>query len=136
MTAKNTVNYTFMNCYNCKSIKIHFPLKIVTSGTVSYLFDGLYNCEYIDLRNWDISVSTNSNTPNLSALTDYYPPQLYPVNQTYADAFCLTSDSLVRILQALPEVSTAKTITLTQFNKLKLTSEQIAIATEKGWTVA
>ena len=136
MIAKNTLNYTFRNCSNCKSIKINFPLEIVTSGTISYMWDYLYSCEYLDIRNWDISKSTGSYTPNYNKLIDYYPPQLYPINQTYANAISLSAESLVRILEALPEVTTTKTVTLGQNNILKLTQEEIAIATEKGWTVA
>lgn len=136
MTAKNSLNYTFNDCQNCKSIKINFPLEIVTSGTVTYMWDNLYSCEYLDIRNWDVSKATNNYAPTFAKLIDYYPPKLYPINQTYVNATCLNAESLVRILEALPEVTTAKTITLGQPHLLKLTQEEIAIATEKGWTVA
>ena len=136
LTAKNTLNSTFYGLYNCQSIKIPFSLKMVTSGTISSMFTTDTPLRYLDIHNWDISVSTNSYPPNIPVLVDYYPPKLYSVNQTYADAKMLSKDSLVRILEALPTVSTAKTITLGQTNKVKLTDEEIAIATEKGWTVA
>lgn len=137
MTSKNTLNNTFRDLYNCKSIKIHFPLEIVTSGSISYFFTNVSPFKYIDLRNWDLSKSTNSYTPNNPMLEVYYPPKLYPVNQSYADAKSLTPDSVVRILEALPEVAAnSRTITLGQVNKLKLTEEQLAIATDKGWKVA
>ena len=45
-------------------------------------------------------------------------------------------DSLIEVLTNLPTVSSAQTITLGTTNSSKLSAEQIAIATEKGWTVA
>lgn len=72
------------------------------------------------------------NTKNI----EYFSGVLIYINHTYADAFKLTIESLVAILNRLPTVTAARTITLGQINKLKLTAEQIAIATQKGWTVA
>lgn len=40
------------------------------------------------------------------------------------------------MLNALPTVTSTKTITIGTINIRKLTAEQIAIATNKGWTVA
>ena len=47
----------------------------------------------------------------------------------------LDHDSLTATLGRLPTV-TNQTITLGQTNKLKLTAAEIAVATQKGWTVA
>lgn len=137
MNSKASLNYVFNGLYACESIKIHFSLEIVTTGTITNLFTNSYGIKHIDLRNWDVSLSTNSSTPNSPMLEEYYPPKLYPVNQTYTDARSLTPASLVRILEALPEVAAnSRTITLGLVNKLKLTEEQLAIATNKGWKVA
>ena len=60
----------------------------------------------------------------------------------YYQSFSLTNstlmpvESLVEVLTNLPTVSSSKTITLGTTNKNKLTAEQMAIATEKGWTIA
>lgn len=72
------------------------------------------------------------NTPNIQHFNGV---EIY-VNHTYAAALKLTPDSLRAILQRLPTVSAARTITLSQANRLKLTAEEIAVATQKGWTVA
>jgi hypothetical protein len=48
----------------------------------------------------------------------------------------LSKASLLRIINALVETETTLTLTLGTGNKPKLTSEEIAVATAKGWTVA
>ena len=78
------------------------------------------------------NVNTVPNQINIEEFTGY---AVY-VNHTYADARCLTPASLISILDRLPTVTAARTITLGQTNMLKLTQEQIAVATQKGWTVA
>ena len=55
---------------------------------------------------------------------------------SYVDAKGLKPQSLVSILTRLPTVSTSTKLTLGQVNLLKLTAEQKAIATNKGWTLA
>ena len=53
-----------------------------------------------------------------------------------ANATRLSRASLLKTIAALPQTTTALTITLGQTNKLKLTAAEIAVATAKGWTVA
>ena len=72
------------------------------------------------------------NTPNIEAFSGV---KIY-INHTYAAALKLTPASLRAILDRLPTVTAARTITLGQNNMLKLTAEEIAVATQKGWTVA
>lgn len=62
----------------------------------------------------------------------------YPiaVNTNWSQFYCLSTASLISIINKLPEVSVARTLTLGVAHKQKLTTEQIAIATAKGWTVA
>ena len=57
-------------------------------------------------------------------------------SHTYAACHMLTVESLVSIMDRLPTVTAATTLTFGQYQKLKLTTEQIAVATQKGWTVA
>lgn len=62
----------------------------------------------------------------------------YPigVNTNWSSFYCLSAESLVSIINKLPTVSVARTLTLGVAHKQKLTTEQIAVATGKGWTVA
>ena len=48
----------------------------------------------------------------------------------------LSHDSLMSIINNLAEVTNTQKLTLGTTNKTKLTINEIAIATEKGWTVA
>ena len=82
------------------------------------------------------SATNNVNgSPNIKKLENFTGLKLY-VNHTYANAFSLTKQSLLNIFNTLPNVTGSKTITIGQVNRLKLTAEQIAVATQKGWTVA
>ncbi len=62
----------------------------------------------------------------------------YPVsiNVNYVNYYCLSVESLVSIINKLPTVTAARTLTLGVAHRNKLTAEQIAVATAKGWTVA
>ena len=130
----NTLNYVFNGVRNVKSIKA--PVAFSTTKTTSYLFADNVYLEYLDLGSWDLSAATSWICPNQPLLRDFYPPVTPAITHSYAAAYSLTPESLVRILNALPTLSTAKTITLGALNKNKLTADQIAIATNKGWTVA
>lgn len=58
------------------------------------------------------------------------------IDHSYANFYKLSHQSLVNILTALPIVAESRKITLGQSNQNRLTPEEIAIATQKGWTVA
>ena len=124
-----------------------------------------YSLEEVDLSSWDISnfaitdtrycftndfvlktailqESLFSNSSNVNgtfndcrSLVNVSGFRLF-LNHSYSNCIRLTRQSLLNILNALPAVSVTRTLTLGQTNKLKLTAEEIAIATQKGWTVA
>ena len=122
-------------CYSLQSLN----LSGWDTGSVTTLRDAWLNCnslQSIDLSGWDVShLSTNVAYPNGYMLTDYWP-SVISINQYYSSATSLSIASLLRIIASLPVVTVARTLTLGQTNKLKLTAEQIAVATQKGWTVA
>lgn len=62
----------------------------------------------------------------------------YPIayNTNWTAFYDLSAESLIAIIAYLPTVTTARTLTLGVSHKNKLTAEQIAVATSKGWTVA
>lgn len=139
LTAKNTLNYLFNSMISCKSIKIPFAISL-SNGSVSYMFDYCPRLEYIDIRNMDFTNSSNIYLPNNSTiyghLQEFYPPTLPAKSFSIQYNGMLSKDSLLRIIDKLPTVSTAVTITFGKSNKLKLTDEELAVATNKGWTVA
>lgn len=52
-----------------------------------------------------------------------------------SDSPLLTKSSLLNVIDRLDSVTSATTLTLGATNLAKLTEEEIAVATEKGWTV-
>lgn len=103
------------------------------------------NC--LSLQRLDISGCSFSNVTNTSgaftkcvSLRDIVAEDatLPAVSFSLADSGQLTIDSLMAVIAALPTLADGKTATLTlgAANTAKLTADQIAAATGKGWTVA
>lgn len=80
--------------------------------------------------------SSVSATPNGAVRLINYSGYAIYVNHTYAETPNLSITSVKNIINRLPTVSTARTLTLGQINKVKLSQEDIASATQKGWTIA
>lgn len=101
-------------------------------------FNGLYSCPTIkcpvDMHEQEASTNS-SGMPNYFGLVNFNGYKIYS-NHSYSAAVTLSHTSLVNILNNLPAITSAKTITLGGINKNKLTDVEIAVATEKGWTVA
>ena len=123
-------------CYSLQSLNLSgWDVSGVTN--LSAAWQNCYSLQSLDLSGWDTgSVTTLQDAwKNCYSLVDYLPPVI-AINHSYSDAVELSIASLLRIIDSLPVVTGARTLTLGQNNKLKLTAEQIAVATQKGWTVA
>ena len=81
------------------------------------------------------SVANAKYTSNIASFI-YFSGIALDIDMNYSGATKLTHDSLVSIIDRLPTVGSTKTLTIGQTNKLKLTAAEIAVATQKGWTVA
>ena len=130
-----TLQGTWQNCCSLQSLNLSgWDVSSVTS--LKSAWQSCYNLQSINLSGWDVSrlSSTNVAYPNGGMLIDYWP-SVISTNQSYSSAASLSIASLLRIIDSLPVATGARTLTLGQ-NKLKLTAEQIAVATQKGWTVA
>lgn len=122
-----TVNMSNLNANNVTSI--------------SYMF---YNCTSlttldmsgIDLINATASSSLGSAFAGCKALTDFVAPKNISQSISFSECTNLTHTSLMSIINNLATVSSKKTLTLGSTNKAKLTSDEIAIATAKNWTVS
>ena len=66
----------------------------------------------------------------------YIVPKTLNVSCRGSYCYPLSRQSLLTLIAKLPTITTTRTLTLQQSNRLKLTPEEIAIATQKGWTVA
>ena len=126
----------WQNCYNLQSLNLSgWDTSSVT--TMLNAWASCYSLQSLDLSGWDVSRVTNMAYAwqNCNSLVDYWP-SVISINHNYDSAAALSIASLLRIIDSLPVATGARTLTLGQTNKLKLTAEQIAVATQKGWTVA
>lgn len=104
---------SFLNCTNLKTV----------------YFDNLENAT---------KSPENEQFKDCTSLENFYVDKLPAINLDWGLDTCtaLSVDSLVRILNALPEGVSDLTITLGSTNLGKLSDEQKAVATNKGWKLA
>lgn len=136
--AVTSLYYVFYWCQNLR--KIDWSTWDTTKWAVTtnqYMFNYVFNLETaLFPETFHFTDSANNSTvPTVAKLTNYSGYAIAQ-NHSYSDARSLSPQSLLSIVNRLSTVSSTKTITLGQNNKNKLTAEQIAIATQKGWTVA
>ena len=98
----------------------------------------------LDLSGWDTTnwVVTNVGSAwSTSSLIDLKLPQNFfgsytGTNAIYFSSYVLSRASILSIFNALSTISSSNTINIGSNNKNKMTAEEIAIATNKGWTVS
>ena len=95
----------------------------------------------LDLSTWDVEkfkspYQFQEIINNCNSLADFYPPKNINTDMKVDKSPVLSHDSLMRIINNLMTTTSTKKLTLGATNKAKLTDEEIAIATGKGWTVA
>lgn len=109
-------------------------------------FNGLTNLKRVklgNLSNAKFELSTYYESDRIfggcSALTDLEIEALPDINLTtlwsFAVAPALTQQSLLNILNALPVTTNNRELRLGSTNIAKLSAEQLAIGTNKGWTI-
>lgn len=93
-----------------------------------------------NLSDIDFSNATNSSQAFVycKALTTLVLNSTWKMNLDLRQSPLLSRESILGIFNDLPVISETKTIRLSSYAKYnaKLTSEEIAIVTQKGWTVA
>lgn len=129
------VGSMFSYCRNLKEINIQLP---TTANITTYqtFADGCDKLQKLSVGSPKHTGTSNPLIPGNTVylLTDFYPVAS-PVAQNYSSMPNLSRESILRILNTLPVTSVARTVTLGN-NRSKITIEDIAIATEKGWAVA
>ena len=126
---------------DCKKLTTIIGLdKIDTSKdtTNSNMFNGCSSLTHLDLSNWNVSKVTNlsSFVNNCSQLNSFYAPKNINVSlSNFTASTLLTSEHLMSIINNLNTVSSTQTLTIGAKNLAKLTSDEIKIATDKGWTI-
>ena len=125
--------------YGCGSLEDLSNMKLL--GTVTSLngFAFAVKATSLDLSTLDCTHETTGMgiyTVMNSKITEFYPPTNISQNIDFRYEAKLSIDSIVRIFNNLITTTETKTITLNSGVLNKLTEDQIAIATNKGWTVA
>ena len=141
----DTSNVTSMpDMFNYCKLLVSLDLSKWNVGKVTGMGTMFSNCESLTTLNvsgWDVSHITSNYAiqttfDNCKSLVDFYPPQNFNANIIFKNCPVLSHDSLVRIINNLMTTTSTKKLTLGATNKAKLTDEEIAIATNKGWTIA
>lgn len=123
--------------YNLKEVNIkNWSLDSVTS--IQYIFDSCNNLETI--KSTGVTINSAITTIGLIGGDNYrlinFDGLSFPISATYSNLACITHESLLNMLNALPEVSKAQTLKIGVLALGRLTDTEKAIATNKGWTLA
>lgn len=137
-----TIEYIFSECLSLKTVTWrNISLPVCTSIISLFRYD--YNLEYADLSGWSIPSVTN-NTSYYQTLGDCWCLRTvvgFPIPSTYTNIGfqnCenLSYESLLAILNALPQTTSGHTVRIPAMSVNSLTAAEKAIATNKNWTIA
>lgn len=107
--------------------------------TIATMFRYCYNLKKAVLSGWQLPKLTSTAPAQFLGdcwnLEDVDPPAI-PLNHSYAGDRSLSHEALIKIINALPTVTTARTINLTATNVSRLSADEKAVATAKKWTIA
>lgn len=145
-----SMNYTFNRCYNLKKIPELNTQNVTNFNSMFYNCASLYEVPALnaskvtDVGQMFISCNKLKDFGGLINLGEAYitshPANWSSYKLTLKDSPELTHDSLMNVINNLYDIKTkgcdAQGLVLGSSNMAKLTSEEIAIATNKGWTVS
>ena len=148
-----SVNWMFNKCYYLYDVDISsFDMSSMTNISLYDNASNLIKIKYPDnkihqfpitgtpTKTWtanpETAMTTSANILKSSYLKDVIDFPIIHCSFSINSSNYLTVDSLLTIFNALPEVETSQTVTIGATNIAKLTADQIAIAQDKGWTVA
>lgn len=128
----------FASCRSIRKLNLsHFNTSKVTN--FNNMFAYCYNLYDLDFSSLDTSAVAANTTLTMfqdcDNLTNLKVGKI-TVNFKFANCGKLSHDSLMNVINALEPTETTKTLTIGTKNLAKLTEAEIAVATEKGWTVA
>lgn len=96
-----------------------------------------FNVRSLDLSMFDFSGVTNqANAMRDCSQLQHFSGINIKCSWNFSWNDSLSHDSLVNIIDKVQTVDTNPTLTLGTYHKAKLTTDEIAIATQKGWTIA
>ena len=129
----NVTNMTYM-FYNCSSLT---SIPTLDTSKVTNMTSMFYNCSSLtSIPALDTSKVTNMTYMfyNCSSLTEIHMTGM-SVDFNISASTQFTESALVEILNNLATVTSTRTLTMGSTNLAKLTDDEKAIATNKGWTL-
>ena len=135
------LHYCFGNDRESNVSQTLTSVTFTDTDKVTHIGDFCYfnrNLKEVHLGNLSAVTNFERNCFNSSnvSLTGFTVDALPNINLNVGWQYCpLSVDSLVSIFNALPVASGSRTVTIGTTNKNKLSAAQLAIATDKGWTV-
>lgn len=133
----NNISTLLNGCTNLVSIENNcFYNSLFQTTNFDNVFKGdskLNNLELIDMSN---ATSVTEMFNGCSSLTTLGGFKGLSISLDLSSCSLLTTTSLLNVLSNLATVTTSQTLTLGTSNLSKLSDEQKAIATNKGWTLA
>ena len=131
-TSKVTTMYRmFRNCPNLTTIPLFDTSKVTKMAEMFYGCTNLTTIPAFDTSKVTWMLDMFSGCTNLTAI--HMTGMTVDLNISSSTAF--TREALVEILNNLGTVTSTKTLTMGSTNLAKLTDEDKAIATNKGWTL-
>lgn len=116
-----------------------------TTGWNVTNLNSMFSCctslESVNMSNWDTSgwnvTTLGSMFYGCYCLTDFAPPTAWPALATsLSQSMLLARESACALIDALPTTTSSLTLTLHAYAKARLTDDDIAAATAKGWKIA
>ena len=136
----NTSNVTnmgsmFSGCYSLKKADFNIIQKNTATASIFNTCRSLKKILSIDLGN---NINLSGMFSNCISLIDIQSISNIKVNISFSSCSYLNHSTLLRILNALVDLTdkTTQTLTLGSTNLAKLTDEEKVIATNKNWTLA
>ena len=136
----SSIQAIFDGAQSIKSISLPGTINLSANNAMYLAFRNCKHVQTIDLSNVEFqnNVSFNQTFDGCSSLENLTFKQNAGIanNISLSGSTLLTVDSLLSLFNALATVTAARTCTIGATNLAKLTAEQKAIATDKGWTLA
>lgn len=155
----------FQNCYSLKEINGLDTWNTSAVTSMASMFYNCYSLKELDISSWDMSAVTTitdmfrqlsyssgitslklnqtTSLDSIATATNVFPDEslhkiesFWKIPLSFSLSTCsLTHESLITVINTLPIVDN-QTCTLGKYHLAQLTTEEIGIATEKGWTLA
>lgn len=135
-SSATNMSYMFNGCQRLKRLDLsHFVTSKVTN--FNSMFNGCFSLYDVDFSNLDTSGATTTPITMFSYCPNLTNLKVGKINKSFKFSDCnrLSHESLLNVIAALEATEDALTLTIGSTNLKKLTEEEIAVATEKGWTV-